>query len=47
MDSDFLVGSWGPYTAAPIWLDVFASPQIGDEALITHTLALLKGAMEP
>lgn len=36
-----------PYAAAPIWRGVFANPQIGDDALITHTLALLKGGMEP
>lgn len=36
-----------PYAAAPIWRGVFANPQIGDDALIAHTLALLKGAMEP
>ena len=36
-----------PLAAAPIWRGVFANPQIGDEALINHTLALLKGGMEP
>ncbi|GAD61222.1 TetR/AcrR family transcriptional regulator [Aquipseudomonas alcaligenes] len=36
-----------PYAAAPIWRGVFANPEIGDDALITHTLALLKGGMEP
>lgn len=36
-----------PYAAAPIWRGVFANPQIGDDALIAHTLALLKGGMEP
>ena len=36
-----------PYAAAPIWRGVFANPQIGDDALINHTLALLKGGMEP
>ncbi|WP_043309605.1 TetR/AcrR family transcriptional regulator [Pseudomonas sp. ML96] len=36
-----------PYAAAPIWRGVFANPQIGNEALIAHTLALLKGGMEP
>jgi AcrR family transcriptional regulator len=36
-----------PYAAAPIWRGVFAHPQIGDDALIAHTLALLKGGMEP
>ncbi|MDG9928632.1 MULTISPECIES: TetR/AcrR family transcriptional regulator [unclassified Pseudomonas] len=36
-----------PYAAAPIWRGVFANAQIGDDALITHTLALLRGAMEP
>jgi len=36
-----------PYAAAPIWRGIFANAQIGDEALITHTLALLKGGMEP
>ncbi|MEO4045938.1 TetR/AcrR family transcriptional regulator [Pseudomonas sp. CAU 1711] len=36
-----------PYAAAPIWRGVFANPQIGDDALVAHTLALLKGGMEP
>lgn len=36
-----------PYAAAPIWRGVFANPQIGDEALIAHTLALLGGGLEP
>ena len=36
-----------PYAAAPIWRGVFANPQIGDDALIAHTLALLKGGVEP
>ena len=36
-----------PHAAAPLWRGVFANPQIGDDALIAHTLALLKGAMEP
>jgi AcrR family transcriptional regulator len=36
-----------PYAAAPIWRGVFANPQIGDDALIAHTLALLKSGMEP
>lgn len=36
-----------PYAAAPIWRGVFANAQIGDDALITHTLALLRQGMEP
>ena len=36
-----------PYAAAPLWRGMFANPQIGDDALTTHTLALLKGALEP
>lgn len=35
-----------PYAAAPLWRGIFANPQIGDEALIAHTLALLEHGME-
>lgn len=35
-----------PYAAAPLWRGIFANPQIGDEALIAHTLALLHNGME-
>lgn len=36
-----------PYAAAPLWRGIFANPQIGDDALIEHTLALLRQGMEP
>lgn len=36
-----------PYAAAPIWRGVFTHPRIGDATLIAHTLALLKGGLEP
>lgn len=36
-----------PYAAAPIWRGVFANAQIGDDALVNHTLALLRQGMEP
>lgn len=35
-----------PHAAAPLWRGIFANPQIGDEALICHTLALLEQGME-
>ena len=35
-----------PYAAAPLWRGIFANPQIGDDALIAHTLALLERRME-
>lgn len=35
-----------PYAAAPLWRGIFANPQLGDEALIAHTLALLEHGME-
>lgn len=35
-----------PYAAAPLWRGIFANPQIGDDALIAHTLALLEHGME-
>lgn len=35
-----------PYAAAPLWRGIFANPQIGDDALIAHTLALLEQGME-
>ncbi|UTW08694.1 TetR/AcrR family transcriptional regulator [Pseudomonas benzenivorans] len=35
-----------PYAAAPLWRGIFANPQLGDEALISHTLALLEHGME-
>ena len=35
-----------PYAAAPIWRDVFANPEIGNETLVAHTLALLQHGME-
>ncbi|MDT4826940.1 HTH-type transcriptional regulator BetI [compost metagenome] len=35
-----------PHAAAPLWRGIFANPQIGDEALIAHTLALLEHGME-
>ncbi|WP_246533296.1 hypothetical protein [Pseudomonas lalucatii] len=35
-----------PYAAAPLWRGIFANPQIGDETLVTHTLALLERGME-
>jgi TetR/AcrR family transcriptional regulator len=34
-----------PYAAAPLWRGIFANPQIGDEALVAHTLALLERGM--
>lgn len=35
-----------PYAAAPLWRGIFDNPQIGDDALIAHTLALLSHGME-
>ena len=35
-----------PYAAAPLWRGIFANPQIGDETLVAHTLALLERGME-
>ncbi|AYC33796.1 TetR/AcrR family transcriptional regulator [Pseudomonas cavernae] len=35
-----------PYAAAPLWRGIFANPQLGDEALIQHTLALLERGLE-
>lgn len=35
-----------PYAAEPIWRGIFANPEIGHEALIDHTLALLERGME-
>jgi TetR/AcrR family transcriptional regulator len=35
-----------PYAAAPIWQRIFPSPELGEETLIQHTLALLKNGLE-
>ncbi|WP_217474281.1 TetR/AcrR family transcriptional regulator [Stutzerimonas stutzeri] len=35
-----------PYAAEPIWRGIFANPDIGHEALVSHTLALLERGME-
>ncbi len=35
-----------PYAAAPIWRGLFTAPELDDEALARHTLALLERAME-
>ncbi|BAN49903.1 TetR/AcrR family transcriptional regulator [Metapseudomonas resinovorans] len=35
-----------PYAASPIWRGIFASPEIGDEAMVKHILALLERGLE-
>ncbi|UVE18886.1 TetR/AcrR family transcriptional regulator [Pseudomonas sp. LS44] len=35
-----------PYAAAPLWRGIFDDPQLDDEALIQHTLALLDRGLE-
>ncbi|MFP6798547.1 MAG: TetR/AcrR family transcriptional regulator [Pseudomonas sp.] len=35
-----------PYAAAPIWRGLFTAPELDDEALARHTLALLERGME-
>lgn len=35
-----------PYAAAPIWRGLFAAPELDDEALARHTLALLERGLE-
>lgn len=36
-----------PYAAAPIWRGLFDVPELDDEALARHTLALLERGLEP
>ncbi|MEX6501068.1 TetR/AcrR family transcriptional regulator [Pseudomonas zhanjiangensis] len=36
-----------PYAAAPIWRGLFTAPELDDEALARHTLALLERGLEP
>ena len=35
-----------PYASAPIWRGLFAAPELDDEALDRHTLALLERGLE-
>ncbi|WP_375737972.1 TetR/AcrR family transcriptional regulator [Pseudomonas boanensis] len=35
-----------PYAAAPIWRGIFANPELGDEAMLRHTLALIERGLE-
>jgi AcrR family transcriptional regulator len=35
-----------PYAAAPLWRGIFANPEIGNEAMVNHTLALLERGLE-
>lgn len=35
-----------PYAAAPLWRGIFTSPEIGDEAMVKHILALLERGLE-
>lgn len=35
-----------PYAAAPIWRGLFAAPELDDEALARHTMALLERGLE-
>ena len=35
-----------PYAAGPIWRGIFTSPELGDEAMVKHILALLERGLE-
>ncbi|MOA59350.1 hypothetical protein D3C78_1839410 [compost metagenome] len=35
-----------PYAAGQIWRGIFASPELGDEAMVKHILALLERGLE-
>jgi len=35
-----------PHAAAPLWRGIFANPEIGNDALVNHTLALLERGLE-